>query len=148
MKTSALSLALFIWVVSAVAGSAFAGAKPPREKTTYLAKQDDIRQSLTVSWVSEKLVKFEYSVTNARSSEKVTISGSAKARSGDAEIDEDDGEAYPCLEYWYQSGSCRLSFRIDLENWNRAIVRDGGCTSGFSQTCPAESVAILRTSSQ
>jgi hypothetical protein len=109
--------------------------------TTFFGENDVLKQNLNVTWVASGRIDFSYLITDKKSRLERKLNGIALSLNSDPEIDEDeDGDAYPAIEYRYKDGNCQFSIRIDMESKSRARTKSGGCAQGLS----LESVAILK----
>jgi hypothetical protein len=108
---------------------------------TFFAENDVLEQNLHVTWVAPDRIDFLFLVTDKKSRLERELSGIATSLNGDPEIDEDEnGEAYSAIEYWYHNGNCQLAIRIDMKDKLMARTKSGGCAQGLS----LESVATLK----
>ncbi len=109
--------------------------------TTFFAENDVLKQNLNVTWATSDRIDFVYLITDKKSRLERKLNGIATSLNNDPEIDEDEnGDAYPAIEYWYKDGNCQFAIRIDMENKSMARTKSGGCEQGLS----LESVAILK----
>jgi len=108
---------------------------------TFFAENNVLKQNLNVTWVTPDRIDFIYLITDKKSGFESKLNGIATSLNGDPEIDEDEnGDAYPAIEYWFKDCNCQFAIRIDMENKSMARTKSGGCAKGL----PLESVAILK----
>lgn len=105
---------------------------PHREANTqysYEYKNDTLRQTLTISFLSEETISFSYMTVNKNNNSRFCVQGNANLRNGDAEMDEnEDGVSYLVDLFEYQK-ECYLAIRIDAETYSRIRIVAGDCDS-------------------
>lgn len=115
------------------------------EPSTYEYINDSIQQTLHIEPVNADTIRFTYSLSRYRGDTGLVIGGIAKGNHmADPETDEDEqGNAYPAMQYTYQDGNCLLAIRqrTDTNTMARVIAVDCG------QKYPAHdlnSISVLR----
>jgi len=108
---------------------------------TFVAENDAVIQTLNVTWKEKNRIDFDFLVKDKKTRKERQLKGSAVSSNQDPEIDEDEeGMAYPAIEFWHKDGSCQFAIRIAMQNASKIQTKAGGCSTGL----PLESVAILK----
>jgi hypothetical protein len=112
----------------------------------YGYSNDSLVQTLSVEWVEEHTIQFTLSVENGKANCRMKLSGMASNLhiDSDPEIDEEEnGEAYPSIEYLYKddTSDCELFIRIAMDN-DKVVIKSADCRQ--QSTCPLKSMGILR----
>jgi hypothetical protein len=122
-------------------------AKELDTEYVYVFENDTIRQRVALNYLTDTVIRFEYTVENTMQKQHSIIRGTAKNKySGykwyDPEIDQDEeGLAYPADEYVY-SNQCWLAFRIHMQTQALLQIMEADCQP--NPYCPLESAGILK----
>lgn len=124
--------------------------KSVRKKSSriYCIENDTLIQQIIISDREKSNIQFEYSIRNKKNDYKVKFSGIAnnKNLNSDPEIDEDEnGYAYPSIQYEYQNKDCLIVIRREMLKKDKIQIYANGCEVN-QRICPIESIGILRLS--
>lgn len=110
----------------------------------YIAENNYYTQTMFINWKSENKIEFVFTVKEKNSPKQFVLKGIAISNSQDSEIDEDEnGNAYPAIEYWYKSKDCEFSIRIAMEDSSKIQTTVGGCSKKNKENLPLQSISVL-----
>jgi len=113
---------------------------------TFSYESDSIIQKAKIIFLLDGKIEFSLSSYNKKTGELAKKQGIAKGEiNEDPEIDEDEnGNAYPSQQYFFKEKNCHLFFRIDIEERNRLQIKEVYCEEYHSNSCPWQSLGVLR----
>jgi hypothetical protein len=117
---------------------------PTRLDTTFVYENDTMLQSLTISRLPGKEIRFILTSRHKSSNLASLLEGTAaRVEDTDVGIDQDEqGAGYEVHEYRY-SGSCALKIRVDAARYRKARIDDSGCEGKDPARPPFGSPGIL-----
>lgn len=118
------------------------GQKPDVYNYTF----NGIEQKLKITSKSENEIYFEYTIRNTAENCEITLKGNAvnKNPEMDPELDEDEeGVAYPSIQYIYENGDCYLGIRIAMIDRDKVVVLSE-CKEKEIDGCLIGSLGILK----
>lgn len=107
-------------------------------------ENNEFIQIIAIQYIDENTIKFILKIISKSDENESNLTGNAKIKVGDSEIDEDEeGIGYPVNEYVYD-GECWISIRIALQTKDMLRIISSDCGKLSSKYAPFDSKGILK----